>query len=71
MVQIIRPGKVRAVECPKCRCLFSFEDEDVVWGNQMDPMQAVRCPCCNSYVDLYEVKEQRVDLEDKDGMSLE
>ena len=53
MIKIIKPGKVRIQTCPKCACEFSFEDEDILWGDQRDPYKEVKCPCCGYRIDLY------------------
>lgn len=53
MIKILKPGKIQVVECPKCACEFSFEDEDIHWGDQKDPYKEVECPCCRYRIDLY------------------
>ncbi len=37
MIKIIKPGKLQVVTCPNCKYEFSFEDEDIQWGDQRDP----------------------------------
>ena len=56
MIKIIKPGKRQIVRCPKCECEFSFEDEDVLWGDQRDPYKEVVCPCCGNHIDLYKIR---------------
>lgn len=53
MIKIIKPGKMQVVTCPICKCEFSFEDEDIMWGDQRDPFKEVQCPCCKNRIDLY------------------
>ena len=53
MIKILKPGKVQVVECPKCACEFSFEEEDIQRGDQRDPYKEVICPCCKYRIDLY------------------
>lgn len=55
MIKIIKPGKIQVVTCPICECEFSFEEEDIEWGDQRDPYKIVRCPCCKEIVDLKEI----------------
>ena len=52
MIKIIKPGKIRIITCPRCDCEFSFEDEDIVRGPQMDYCEEVTCPCCHYTIDL-------------------
>lgn len=52
MIKILKPGKMQVIKCPKCECEFSFEDEDIQWGDQN---KEVKCPCCNNHIDLYKV----------------
>ena len=40
------------ITCPKCECEFSYEDEDIKRGNQIDPYKIVVCPCCSNGIDL-------------------
>lgn len=46
MIKIIKPGKSCTIGCIKCGCMFSYEFEDVILGNQMEPGNFVECPCC-------------------------
>ena len=55
MIKIIKPGKMHVVACPKCECVFSYEKEDVLWGDQRDPYKEIECPCCKTRLDLYKV----------------
>jgi len=52
MIKIIKPGKIHIATCPNCLCEFSFEKEDVMFGNQLDPDNFVKCPCCNELVNI-------------------
>ena len=55
MVKIIKYGKKMRKVCPRCGCEFEFEREDVQWGNQRDPDNYVKCPCCGKYIEISEV----------------
>ena len=61
MIKILKPGKVQVVTCPKCECEFSFEDEDIEWGDQRDPYKEVICPCCRNRVDLNKIRWEKKD----------
>ena len=52
MIKIIKPGKIRVITCPTCKCVFSYESEDIEWGDQRDPYKEVVCPCCANRIDL-------------------
>lgn len=52
MIKIIKPGKVMVQTCPKCNCEFSYEKEDIKYGDQRDPFKVVECPCCKYNIDL-------------------
>ena len=55
MIKIIKPGKCHTVTCPECECEFSYENEDIQWGDQRDPYKEVACPCCKHRIDLYKM----------------
>ena len=55
MIRIIKMGEIMVAKCPICECEFSYEEEDIKWGDQRDPYKEVICPCCNRRVDLYNV----------------
>lgn len=57
MIKIIKPGKLRIVTCPRCKCEFSFEDEDIKYGNQRDYYEVVSCPCCRYSVDISRLRD--------------
>ena len=50
MIKIIKYGKKMRQVCPQCECEFEFEREDVVWGNQREINNCVKCPCCDKYI---------------------
>ena len=52
MIKIIKPGKVMIAKCPTCECEFSYEKEDIQFGNQRDYYEEIVCPCCKNYVDV-------------------
>lgn len=52
MIKIIKPGIYHVVTCPVCKCEFSYEDEDILRGDQRDPYTEVVCPCCKKRIDL-------------------
>lgn len=52
MIKIIKPGKIMVATCPKCDCVFSYENEDIERGDQRDPYKEVVCPCCAKRIDL-------------------
>ena len=56
MIKIIKPGKYCIVTCPECECEFSYEDEDIQWGNQKDSYKVVKCPCCKIHIDLLKIR---------------
>lgn len=60
MIKIIKPGKIMVAICPNCDCEFSYENEDIEWGDQRDPYKEVVCPCCTKRIDLntYERKKR-------------
>jgi hypothetical protein len=55
MIKIIKYGKKMRKICPQCECEFEFEREDVIWGNQREPDNCVKCPCCGRYIEISEV----------------
>jgi hypothetical protein len=55
MVKIIKYGKKMRKICPQCECEFEFEREDIIWGNQREPDNYVKCPCCGRYIEISEV----------------
>ena len=52
MIKIINPGKCGIARCITCGCEFSYEFEDVILGNQMDPENFVGCPCCGRSIQV-------------------
>lgn len=50
MKKIIKPGNVGRAGCGNCRCEFTFEREDVIFGNQFDGVNTVECPCCGKAI---------------------
>lgn len=52
MIKIIKPGKIKVAVCPRCECKFSYEREDVKYGDQRDYYEEVSCPCCDYAIDL-------------------
>lgn len=50
MKKIIKPGNVGRAGCASCGCEFTFEREDVFFGNQYDCVNSVECPCCGKYI---------------------
>lgn len=50
MKKIIKTGNVGRVACVSCGCEFTFEREDVFFGNQFDCDNTVECPCCGKYI---------------------
>ena len=57
MIKIIKPGKIKTVCCPTCNCLFSYEKEDVKYGDQRDYFEEITCPCCLQEIDLLKMKK--------------
>lgn len=51
MIKIIKPGNVekKVAVCPKCGCIFSFSNEDLL-RRQLELFCAayifIKCPCC-------------------------
>lgn len=50
MKRIIKPGNVAKTTCASCECEFTFEREDVIFGNQFDSDNLVECPCCGNLI---------------------
>ena len=46
MKKIIKSGTVGRAVCASCGCEFTFEREDIIFGNQFDSDNMVECPCC-------------------------
>ena len=44
--------------CPYCECVFSYEKEDIQYGDQRDPYKEVICPCCTQAIDLYKQNQE-------------
>ena len=53
MIKIIKPGKHPTITCPECECEFSYENEDIQWGTQLEPCKEVVCPFCKKRIDLH------------------
>jgi hypothetical protein len=41
--------------CRNCGCEFTFEREDVIFGNQRELENFVMCPCCKKLIQIYAV----------------
>jgi hypothetical protein len=58
MIKIIKPGTKKKINCDACGCLFSYEKEDVGYGDiaNVFPMTAigmyVTCPQCKEKIVL-------------------
>jgi hypothetical protein len=52
MIKIIKQGKIRTATCPKCECVFSYEKEDIEYGDQRDYYEHVICPCCQNRISV-------------------
>lgn len=61
MIKIIKPGRVRAVTCPYCDCVFSFSKEDVRYGDQRDYYEEIDCPCCRENIELLNLNKEDED----------
>ena len=48
MKRIIKPGKMKVITCPRCECVFSYEEEDVkeVRTGMQEYEDRVTCPQC-------------------------
>ena len=60
MRRIIKEGKkpkkyktIYKTTCPKCKCIFEFEDEDITGEKRINGSKSVICPCCNHTIILY------------------
>lgn len=60
MIKIIKKGTRQTVECEKCGCLFSFDANDINYGNQRDPEKTINCPQCMNKIDLWEYKNENI-----------
>lgn len=49
MKHIISRGNKYVIDCPECECKFSFEYEDIVNANQLDPGDVI-CPQCDTTI---------------------
>jgi hypothetical protein len=65
MIEIIKRGTKKTCTCDKCGCYFSYEEEDVEkvyntigtpWGESRTYKSIVRCPQCESVVNLMATK---------------
>lgn len=56
MKKIIEPGKYQVVTCTICKSKFSYEDEDIIWGNGRFPSKEVECPYCQNCIDLHKIR---------------
>lgn len=59
MIKIIKPGRIRTVTCPSCDCVFSFDKEDIKYGDQRDYYEEIDCPCCRKTIDLVCLDQRR------------
>lgn len=50
MKKIIKSGTVGRAICAYCECEFTFEREDIIFGNQFDSDNTVTCPCCGKVI---------------------
>ncbi len=57
MIKIIKKGTKQTVECERCGCLFSFDTNDINYGNQHDPERTINCPQCTYKIDLWEYEQ--------------
>jgi uncharacterized C2H2 Zn-finger protein len=44
------PEKEWKMECPRCRCVFAFDDRDVRLYLRHDGNEWVHCPTCNKAI---------------------
>lgn len=57
MIKIIKPGFYgHVITCPRCSCEFSYEEEDVRYGDQRDPYAEVVCPYCAKHIDIFRIR---------------
>lgn len=52
MIKIIKRGTRNIRECNNCGCIFSFDDVDTEFLNEMNVQKIVKCPQCNYKVVL-------------------
>ena len=57
MIEIIKEGPKKVIKCPKCGCVFSYEQEDVKSEDYAykSYREYVICPQCNQSVTLKQV----------------
>lgn len=52
MIEIIKHGNSRMkMECPKCHCIFAFDDVDILRTRHKDLSPTVICPECTHNID--------------------
>ena len=62
MIKIIKRGTRTTKECPKCGCLFSYEEEDTKTdscGLGIMPVyyeKYINCPQCKNHITLEAIK---------------
>lgn len=62
MIEIIKPGTKKKINCNACGCLFSYEKEDVEYGDifTISPITAkgmyVSCQQCKEKIVLEAIK---------------
>lgn len=62
MIKIIKPGNKKKINCNACGCLFSYEKEDVEYGDifRISPITTkgmyVTCPQCKEKIVLEATK---------------
>lgn len=58
MIEIIRNGTKKRIDCNECGCLFSYEADDVEhkevpsWKGGMITNSFIRCPQCHQEIRL-------------------
>lgn len=61
MIKIIKPGNVFKVKCPKCNCIFQYEQEDVTTKQiGRDDFDTVVCPQCDETLILNAALEKKI-----------
>lgn len=56
MIKIIKRGTRDIRECESCGCLFSFDEIDTSFVNEMNVRRYVKCPQCSNNVILEQVE---------------
>lgn len=55
MIKIIKQGTRKTIICEQCGCLFSYENEDIIYTNEHHTRidtEYLKCPQCDNKIIL-------------------